>query len=247
MISGFLVAVSFLTVIPVGPRTEIGPGRFAASMSYFPLVGLLIGLALALMDFALRGLLPGMVLDVTLVAALALFTGGLHLDGLADTVDGLIGGRGDREKTLSVMKDSRIGAMGVVALALLLAMKIAALGGMPAGLRPAALMLAPAMARWSQVQVSFGSATARGQEGLAGPFIERLRLRNYLVALATLFLMVILARQPRGLYAFIAVALFAAAAKVFFGRRLGGVTGDTIGAVSEISETLALFVFSVQA
>lgn len=244
MMTGFLTAVSFLTAIPLGRSRAYEPARVASSMAYFPLVGLCLGLALVLIDYLLKGIFPRQVVDVILISFLALVTGGLHLDGLADTVDGIVGGKGDRERTLSVMKDSRIGAMGVVALALLLLFKFAALGSLPASSRTCALIVMPTLARWSQVQLAFRSRAARKEGSLAGPFTELLKPRH-LVAATAVALAVASFAGIRSVLAFALVLLFSLAARVYFHRSIGGVTGDTIGALSELSEVLVLTAFAI--
>jgi adenosylcobinamide-GDP ribazoletransferase len=242
LITDFLTAVRFLTVLPLGRGKVAEPGRMASAMAYFPLVGTLIGLALASVDYLLSGLLPRQVLDVILIGLLALVAGGLHLDGLADSVDGIIGGRGDKARTLEIMKDSRIGAMGVVGLTLLLLLKYAALEGLTGHLRTGALIVMPTLGRWSQVQMSFRSKAARSEGSLAQPFTELLRLRHFLIATAVSIAVASYAGL-RGALAFGLVLIFSLAARAYFHRSLGGVTGDTIGGVSELSEALVLLVF----
>ncbi|MGA2193355.1 MAG: adenosylcobinamide-GDP ribazoletransferase [Nitrospirota bacterium] len=242
MFRDFLTAVGFLTVLPVS-RKSVGPERIASATLFFPLVGLLMGLFLALADFFLKDILPRQVIDIFIVVFLAAITGGLHIDGLADTIDGLIGGRGDRNRTLAIMKDSRLGAMGAAGVVLLLMMKFIALDNIPTAYRPSALLLAPAAARWSQVLVSFRSKPAR-EGGIAAfiPFIEPWHL---FFATAMVVATVFFISNSLGIAAFVLIALVTLGLKVFFGRAIGGITGDVIGAVNELNETLVLLVFTV--
>ncbi len=244
MLSDFLSALGFLTVIPVG-QEKIPVEKMAGMMSFFPLVGLLLGSILALFDYLAKGLLPRQVTDALIIAFLAFITGGLHLDGLADTADGLIGGKGDREKALAIMKDSRTGAMGVVAICLLLLVKFMALDSIPSGLRPGALLLAPTLSRWGQVLVSYGSRPARSENSLAGSFIVYLKPAHLIAASVMAVAFAALFGGMTGLAALAAVAMVCLLLKIFFNRSIGGETGDTIGASSEIAEALVFIVFSV--
>ncbi len=244
MLSDFLSALGFLTVIPVG-QERITEDRMAGMMSFFPLVGLLLGSILALFDYLAKGLLPRQVTDALIVAFLAIITGGLHLDGVADTADGLIGGKGDREKVLAIMKDSRTGAMGVVAICLLLLVKFMALDSIPSDMRPGALLLAPTLSRWGQVAVSYGSRPARSENSLAGSFIEYLKPAHLIAASVMAVVFAALFGGMTGLAALAAAAIVCLLLKIFFNRSIGGETGDTIGASSEIAEALVFIVFSV--
>src|SRR5262249_40082429 len=128
-VRSFLVAVSFLTIVPVKAGV-VGSAELSRSLAFFPLVGLLLGVVLAGMAWLIPpGATAGLV-GVGLTALLAVLTGGFHLDGLADVFDGLGGGRGDRERMLAIMKDSRIGAHGAAALVLVLMGKAFALVGL---------------------------------------------------------------------------------------------------------------------
>jgi adenosylcobinamide-GDP ribazoletransferase len=243
ILSDILSAIGFLTVIPVGQQ-KLSAERMAAVTALFPLVGLFIGGMLVLFDLLVRGVLPRQVTDALIVAFLAFITGGLHLDGVADTADGLIGGRGDREKTLAIMKDSRTGAMGVIAVVLLLLVKFMALDNIPSVLRPGALLLAPALSRWGQVLVSYGSRPARSENSLAGSFITYIKPSHFIVASVLAVGFGFVFGRVEGLASVAAVAIACLMLKLFFNRSIGGETGDTIGASSEITEALVFVIFS---
>jgi adenosylcobinamide-GDP ribazoletransferase len=243
ILSDILSAIGFLTVIPVGQQ-KLPPERMAAVAALFPLVGLVIGGILVGFDLLVTGLLPRQVTDALIVTFLAFITGGLHLDGVADTADGLIGGRGDKEKTLAIMKDSRTGAMGVIAIALLLLVKFMALDNIPSVLRPGALLLAPALSRWGQVLVSYGSRPARSENSLAGSFITYIKPAHFIVASIMSMGFGILFGGMTGLASVAAVAIACLLLKLFFNYSIGGETGDTIGASSEITEALVFVIFS---
>jgi adenosylcobinamide-GDP ribazoletransferase len=239
----FLTAISFLTIFPFASGKAVEPRELASSMALFPLVGVWLGACMWLMDKYLCLIFPVWVVACLIVAFLAVVTGGLHLDGFADTLDGFYAGRGDRARTLEVMKDSRVGAMGVIGLLLLLLLKVAAIAGIPSGLRGQALLVMPAISRWSQVQLSIGSEYARKEGSLAKAFIEFLEWKHFATATIVTCVAVVLLSGTRGMAAFAVAGLFTFGAKAYFKSRIGGVTGDTIGAVNEINEVLALLVF----
>ncbi|MGC2425047.1 MAG: adenosylcobinamide-GDP ribazoletransferase [Nitrospirota bacterium] len=243
ILSDILSAIGFLTVIPVGQK-KLSSERMAAVTALFPLAGLLIGGILVGFDFLVTGLLPRQVTDALIVTFLAVITGGLHLDGIADTADGLIGGRGDRERTLAIMKDSHTGAMGVIAIALLLLVKFMALDSIPSVLRPGALLLAPALSRWGQVLVSYGSRPARSENSLAGSFITYIKPTHFIIASMLAAGFGVVFGRVEGLVSVAAVAIACLLLKIFFNYSIGGMTGDTIGASSEITEALVFVIFS---
>jgi len=237
-----LNALRFLTIIPLGKPGELTPKKMAASMAWFPAVGLLLGGIIWCINQALYMFMPGGVIDALVITALAFLTGGLHLDGLADTCDGLYGGRGDRARTLEIMKDSHIGAMGVIGVVVVLLLKYGALGGLYSHSRSYALLLAPMLARWTQVLMAYRFEYARKHGSLAQPFVEHLGVGHVLFAtLFTLGASYGIAGLG-GLATAGMVLLFAVAARLYFIIKLGGVTGDVIGAVSESAEAFAFVV-----
>jgi adenosylcobinamide-GDP ribazoletransferase len=135
--------------------------------------------------------------------------------------------------------------MGVIGLALLLMLKVAAVASIPTGLRGQALLLMPAISRWSQVQVSIGSEYARKEGSLAKAFVEFLEWKHFATATIVTCVAVVLLSGTYGMAAFAVAGLFTFAARAYFKSRIGGITGDTIGAVNEINEVLVLLVFCV--
>lgn len=236
----FLCALGLLTRIPVPPAADFEPGRLARASRYYPLVGQLVGLFSALVHLAAVQVLPTVVAALLAVAAATLITGALHEDGLADTADGLGGGR-DRDQRLAIMKDSRIGTYGALALGLTTALKVAALAGLPPALVPAALVAAHGIARAADV-IAMSSLPSAGAPGagkleLSGhaPMAFETALAVALAAWPLLFLP--FAGWLLGLLAAACVAvLIALAAR----RLIGGWTGDVLGAVEQGVEALFL-------
>ncbi len=152
----FIIAVQFLTRIPLAPKMTVSDEDVGRSMGYFPLVGLCMGACLAAAHLLFATVLPRGVTDGLIVALLAALSGAIHLDGLADTADGIAGGK-DREERLRIMKDPRIGAIGAVCVVLLIMLKYVALAALPGKLTYRALLLVPMIGRWVQVLVAYRS------------------------------------------------------------------------------------------
>jgi adenosylcobinamide-GDP ribazoletransferase len=243
-VKNFLRALSFLTILPVGQSLPSDEKGLARSMAFFPLVGFVIGLLLAIGYYLFYLILPpSIALWLTLVL-LALLTRGLHLDGFADTIDGLASG-GTREKILEVMKDSRIGAFGVISLILLIGAKYLALDQIPNSSIPESLILMAVVGRNSMVLVCYRSPYARPEGGLAKPFVENLFAREMAFSLVSAFGIALFLAGVKGILVFLGVCLFSLGYRFFFIKKLGGVTGDILGAVNEISELLCLILLII--
>jgi adenosylcobinamide-GDP ribazoletransferase len=240
-VKSFLAALQFLTLFPWPRRAERSADEIAAGAAFFPVIGLILGAVVVFVDWLLRPYLPPMLLAVVLVALLALLSRGFHLDGLADTFDGL-GAGGPRERVLAVMDDPRAGVFGVVAVVFVILIKVAAVAALGAE-RWRALLVAPMIARWAMVLFAYRSTAAR--QGLAALLLARMDGAD--VFFATVFSLVVATvfSGARGVAVLALAALVTLAAKRYFHERLGGLTGDLFGAVAEISEAAALAVFAV--
>jgi adenosylcobinamide-GDP ribazoletransferase len=236
--AAFGLAVRFLTRLPLGGGGYT-PERMAAATGYLPVVGVLIGLFAAAVFLAAARLFPPTVAVILAIAATCLLTGALHEDGLADTADGL-GGGATPERALEIMRDSRIGAYGALALGLTLALRIAALAAMPAAAAAAALIAANGAGRASAVLVVAGSRYARpaGAGDFTAGGVGRSVLAVTLVTTALcLGLVGIAAGWGPAAGATLGLVLAHAASRVACERRLGGYTGDTLGATEQLGET----------
>jgi adenosylcobinamide-GDP ribazoletransferase len=233
-LNGALIAIEFLTPLRLRRVQTYDDRTFAEALGWYPLAGLLIGLILALLDQGLRELLPAAPAAALLVAALALFSGGLHLDGVADTADGMAL-QGDRAERLGVMSEGNTGPAGVMALVLVLLTQWAAITSLPEPARFAALLIAPVIARWAVVPVGLlfrparprglGHAIHAGLWPVAAPLSTVIAVA---VAIATFggagLVLVVL-----GAVGAILIAWSAA-------RMLEGVTGDVYGASIELAQ-----------
>lgn len=230
-------AVRFLTVFPVPGLPPMDEAAAARSMMAFPLAGLLIGVF-----GAGTGLLAGWLFGeplraVAVVVAWMVVTWGLHLDGLADSADALFS-RGSRERKLEIMKDSRIGTMGSLALISAVVLKVGALYSL-GPLWWIGALIAPMWGRWAGVYGVFWFATAR-ETGMGRSFRDSVRRRDFWVATAGMLLVGGILLTPWGALAGLAVwgSAHVLARKV--AAALGGLTGDTYGALSETGEVVAL-------
>ena len=230
-----LVAIGFLTRLPVPGRVGDDARARAASLAWYPLVGALIGLLLGVLAWGLRDT-SAMLSAALLVTAWTAVTGGLHLDGLADSADAWIGGMGDREKTLAIMKDPRSGPAGVVALVLVLLLKVAALASM--GPAPwAALLLAPLLSRASLTALFLTTPYVR-TAGLGTALVDAPRRSCAIALLLAAAACVLLG--GRGLLAIVLAAALLGLWRQACMVRLGGCTGDTAGALAEMVEVAVL-------
>ena len=232
--NGALIAIEFLTPLRFRSVQTYDDRTFAEALGWYPFAGLLIGAALALLDRGLAELLPPVAATALLVAFLALASGGLHLDGVADTADGMAV-QGDRARRLGVMSEGNTGPAGVMALMLVLLTQWAAIASLPPEARTAALLVAPVLARWTVVPVGllFRPARPRG----LGHAIHA-GLWPFAAPIATI-IAVVVAAITFGLAGIVLIALAAAAAMLIAGaasRMLQGVTGDVFGAAIEIAQ-----------
>ncbi|MBI2174827.1 MAG: adenosylcobinamide-GDP ribazoletransferase, partial [Candidatus Omnitrophica bacterium] len=156
----FLAALSFLTIIPLPIRREISPEEVGRSLGYFPVVGVIIGLILAGLNWLFRWFLPPTVISGLLIVAMVLISGALHLDGFIDTCDG-IAGHQTVEDRWRVMHDSRVGAFGVIGVFLLLLVKYVSLSSLPESWLTITLLVMPVVSRWAMVYAVFAYPYAR--------------------------------------------------------------------------------------
>lgn len=237
----FSTAVSFLTILPApcSRNHSVDPIDLARSFSFFPPVGLIIGVCCLIPLWMLHTVMPPTLTAVLITTLLAFVTRGLHLDGLADLADG-IGGGYTPERRLEIMKDSRIGTFGSVALMLAMLFKVAGLQTLIMANYWAPILLAPVFSRLTMVLTAYKSPYARSEGGLGRPFLEHMRAQEPLTA--TVFACVFaLLFAPALIFSYLTTGVLCAVAFRFFGRRwLGGVTGDVLGATNEVSEIILL-------
>ena len=236
-----IAAIRFLTVIPIPWGRPQSPQAVGRSQAYFPLVGLGLGLALVGLDQGLGRVLADAPRAWLLVLALAALSGGMHLDGLADSADGLLGAQGQTpERRLAIMRDGRVGAYGVLALIAVLSLKWSAVLSLPVGVRAEALLLAPCLGRATVVVGTTAFPYAR-RAGL-GLAVNQAARGSTLVVAGAIALGAAGALLGWGglVIATIVVTATALAVGAWATRRLGGLTGDVYGALVEVTEVMTL-------
>lgn len=233
---GLLQAARYLTAVPLGDGAPRDPNT-ARVAAWFPVVGLGIGAVLALTDRLATSVFPALVSAVLAVTVWKLVTGGLHLDGLADCLDALAGH--DRRQRLHIMSDSRIGAFAAVGLILFLFLEVAAVAELAGAGRWRVLLATPAIGRATPALLCRCFPPAR-PAGQGATFSAGLRAWDAALALGGTALIAALALGPVGLLALAAGSLAALGAGRFFSARLGGITGDVLGAGVEMGELAAL-------
>ncbi|MEE8354013.1 MAG: adenosylcobinamide-GDP ribazoletransferase [Dehalococcoidales bacterium] len=247
----FFAALSFLTTLRLPLRRSPTPEEVGGSLGYFPLVGLLIGAVLAALSLVLNQVLSATVANALVLAALVVITGALHLDGFVDTCDGL-GGHRSVEERWRAMRDSRVGAFGIIGVVLLLVTKYVTLNSIPRSLMTATLLVMPVAGRWAMAYavVAFPYARPSGM----GEAFKRHSGRWSLTAATAITLAAVTGAawlaDFRSFYLagpilLAAVWLLTAAGAAFLRKRFRGLTGDSYGFLNETAELGVLLLFSL--
>jgi adenosylcobinamide-GDP ribazoletransferase len=240
-VSAFFAALQFLTLFPYPKQMEHTDDDVGRAAIFFPVIGCILGSILVLVNVLLEPFANAGLLSVILVGLLAFLTRGLHLDGVGDTFDGL-GAGGDRDRMISIMDDSHTGVFGLIAIVLVLLLKVHALEGMDLD-RWRTLLVAPILGRWAMVLFAYRAKAAK--DGLGSRLIDHLQTKHVLLATLLTLLLVAAIWRVNGIIMMAWVAVFTMASKKYFHRRLGGVTGDTFGAVGELSETSVMVLLAL--
>lgn len=240
------MALQFLTRIKISKNLEMTAELFRLSTFYFPFVGLMIGVILYFGASLGEGNLQPLTLATLLLILEIVITGGLHIDGLMDTCDGILSGR-EREKILEIMKDSRVGAMGVISLCLLLLLKVVFLYEIVLRDDLYMVLFMPFVGRWAMIYALTCYPSARS-EGLGHLFRKKLNKKSFF--LISLYSLIILSFSFYYLSDMMALIWPLTALMVYFTAErinliLGGHTGDTYGAISELAEMYFLGSFLI--
>jgi adenosylcobinamide-GDP ribazoletransferase len=241
-----LTALQYFTRIPAPAWIGHEPGQLNRAARYFPAIGLLVGGVAALIIYSTAKILPLPLAVLLSVAATALVTGAFHEDGLADTFDGL-GGGATRERALEIMKDSRLGTYGSLALILILALKVVALASLPAPLACAALLAAHPLSRWcALIVIDRRNYIGDPQQSRAKPVVDRTAYSHLMIGALfgvtpLFFAGYFAASTSLQLWSWIGIPLLIMIVTTivlirWFTRRLGGYTGDTLGATQQLTE-----------
>jgi adenosylcobinamide-GDP ribazoletransferase len=222
-----LATFQFLTRLPV-PQPHWSEDLLGRGAVFFPLVGAVVGSGAAFLDWICRRYsVPDALRAIAVLAFLVVITGGLHEDGLADVADG-IGGGSNREKTLAIMADSRIGSFGVIALTLIAVL--------PASRVAVTLIAAHVLCRWTSLPLAAYLPPARGNNGQGARFGAHLPGYSVPAGAALAAIIVIGLMGIKGLAPLVAAIIVTAATALYYRRRIGGITGDCMGATNQLTE-----------
>jgi adenosylcobinamide-GDP ribazoletransferase len=237
----FRTALRDLTIF--GRSTETAKLTMGSSALFYPAVGLSIGSCVAGLDWVLRTFLGQEITSVLLVGALAVLSAGRQLDGFANTADGLIGFRG-RDWAMATMRDRRLGAPGTAAIAFLLILKVRSLDLLSDPMRFVGVLLPPMLGRAALVALAVGSRAGGSPDGRT-PFDASLTAREAAISVGSAVLVTLVLCGALGLLVLILAALAVLGLRLYFDRRIGGVTTQGLDAGAEIVEVLALMVFAL--
>jgi adenosylcobinamide-GDP ribazoletransferase len=245
-VSLFLVATQFLTRLPLREQSDFQPPWLSRSARYFPLVGALVGIINVGVWWLFSRWFPPAVSVGFMIVASLLVTGAFHEDGFADTCDGFGGGT-TPERVLAIMKDSRIGAYGTIGIVMLLGLKWATLVAIPVVAFPFLVIAAHTMSRWCPIGLIWGLRYVRSDDGKSKPLANGLSGFDWIlsgligsIALVAVALATDFAHHGLNVRICVGAALAALVTSgitaAYFRRRIGGYTGDCLGAVQQISE-----------
>lgn len=231
----FILMIQFFTRIPIRINVLAEEGDFSKGLPYFPLVGLVIGIFNYLIFYIFSYLGEGLLPIVFWILANIIVTGAIHIDGLADTCDGLLSAR-SKERMLEIMKDSRIGTNGVIAIVMDLLIRLAFMFSLSPGIRPFVIILSPVVGKSFALMLIWISSYARKNGGMGGLFYNDMSKYHVILGLLSGVLMVLLIYSWKLLLVLIPCLIFILIYRRFVINKIGGMTGDTLGAANELAE-----------
>lgn len=244
MIKSFLLAVQFLTRLPVPLSAPPSEKAMGYSLLFYPVVGLIMGSLLIASGWLLRDS-PPLVAAALLLTSWVLLSGGLHLDGLADSADAWVGGMGDKEKTLTIMKDPNCGPAGVMAILLILLLKFVTLHSLFIAQEWIALLSAPLLTR-TLIPLLFLTTPYVRPHGLGTPLATHQPRKLSIVIISATPLLLLLFTGLAYLWLILTAVLLFVVVRMMLLQRIHGTTGDTAGALIEITETAVLLAAVLQ-
>ena len=242
--NSFLIAMQFMTRLPVPGGIPYSPDALAKSTVFFPAIGLLVGSGGAALYFLLSPHVTRDVIVVLILVYLVGVTGGLHEDALGDAADGFGGGH-EKDRVLAIMRDSRLGSFGAIAITLGLLARFVFLVNLAPGRFIGVLIAGQVLGRWTALPLSFFLPSARDNETGQGKLLAR-NITALSLGAGTLlaFVIVVIALRSTALWAVSIAAAIAAASGFYYRRRIGGITGDCLGATTQLTE-IAIYLMGV--
>jgi len=233
----FLVAFQFLTIVPLWGKGTITEQDMGRAVAFFPLAGAVLGGILYCAMWLFGMVFPPELTSFLVICLLYMLSGGLHIDGLSDTFDGIAATRHDKERRLAVMKDSASGPVGVLALVMVVLIKWITLKTLLAQGITGAVVIMPVLGKWAMVPAIFSGKPAR-QDGIGRVFMANTGYMELLVASVIAGTLAVALTGPIvGLGVMFLVYLLGLGLRKWFAVIFGGLTGDSLGAICELSET----------
>jgi adenosylcobinamide-GDP ribazoletransferase len=242
--NSFLVAMQFMTRLPVSRGLQYSPDALAKSAVFFPAIGLLVGAGGAALYLLLSSHVSRDVVVVLILVYLVVVTGGLHEDALGDAADGFGGGR-EKDRVLAIMRDSRIGNFGAIAITLGLLARFVFLTNLPAGKFIGFLIAGQVLGRWTALPLGFFLPSARDNEASQGKLIaHKITATSFAAGTILALAIVAIALRSVAVPASLVALMVAAISGFYYWRRIGGITGDCLGATTQITE-IAVYLLGV--
>ena len=238
-IDDFLVAAQFLTRFPV-PRVRFDPDSLSRAAKFFPVVGLIIGLGASVLQRIAAPHLSHPLVALLVLTFLVLITSGLHENGLADTADGF-GGGWNREQVLTILRDSRIGSFGALALVLSVLARFLLLSSLPVNRFTAFIVSAHVLCRWTTLPLSYFLAPARESDGQGARIAQKISPASLLICTLLSFAIVFYFMRTEFWIPVLVAPVITALSGQYYSRRIGGVTGDCFGATNQLTEIAVYF------
>lgn len=233
--NSFLVATQFLTRFPVVPVNDFSADGLAKSAVFFPIVGLVVGAGGVLLHWILSPHTTVNVATVLIVIYLVAVTGGLHEDALADAADGF-GGGVERERVLEIMRDSRIGSFGAIAVVLSLLSRFVFLTSLPPEKFTSYFLAGQVLSRWTALPLASFLPAARAGDGQGSRIAQGIGTNALVVGTVMAFGIVTIFLKWRAMSVLSVAIAVVALTGAYYKRRIGGVTGDCLGATNQITE-----------
>jgi len=242
----FILMIQFLTRIPINIKIDVEDNSFKKGMVYFPLVGLIVGILNALVYLILSLVFSHLLAVIFTTLFNVCLTGAFHMDGLADTCDGIYSSR-SKEKMLEIMKDSRIGTNGGVAIFFDLVLRISLLNSISNTNCNVvkAILIACVLSRTVLVLLSYISTYGRKEGGLGNLFIGKITTKGLTISLIMGILIMSILLGYKAMFIFLPLLVIMFLYEKYIKSKIGGMTGDTLGAAAEITEILVLFIYVI--
>jgi adenosylcobinamide-GDP ribazoletransferase len=233
-------AVAFMTRLPVPLKMQCEPDALSSAAAFFPLVGLLVSAGAIILNYVFSRFVAHDVVIVIVLVFLVAITGGFHEDALADAADGFGGGWG-KDQILNIMRDSRVGSFGALAIALALLARFVFLNNVPPNRFDSYLVAGQVTSRWTALPLAFFLPPAREQSGQGVRVAGKITIFTLIMGTLLTVAIVGIALGVKALWVVLAAVMVTAATGAYYRRRIGGVTGDCLGATNQIAEVAIYF------